>query len=177
MVTLHTASTAELTPSVVHGIRTLLDEAFDGAFTSDDWTHACGGVHVWLDGPSGVVSHGALVERTLVCAGHTLRAGYVEAVATARVHRGQGHGTVVMQHIGDLIRGRHPIGALSTGAHAFYEALGWERWRGPTSVDSPAGRQRTPNDDGGVMILRTPWTPALEVSAEIVCDWRSGDVW
>ena len=50
MVTLHTASTAELTPSVVHGIRTLLDEAFDGAFTSDDWTHACGGVHVWLDG-------------------------------------------------------------------------------------------------------------------------------
>ena len=31
-----------------------------------------------------------------------------------------------------------------------YEARGWQRWRGPTSVLSPAGVEPTPDDDGSV---------------------------
>lgn len=177
MPTVHTAPTDALVPSVVNDVRALLDAAFDGAFTDHDWNHATGGVHVWVTDSRGIISHGSLVERTLVCSGSTLIVGYVEAVATAAAHRHQGHGARVMGRIGDLIREAYPLGALSTGTYAFYETLGWERWLGPTFVISPDGRLPTPGDDGSVMILRTPQSPRLDFDREIVCDWRAGDVW
>ncbi len=177
MATVHAAPTNALLPSLVEDVRALLDAAFDGAFTDDDWNHAIGGVHVWVTDSRGVISHGSLVERTLVCSGTTLVAGYVEAVATAVGHRRQGHGAKVMDRIGDLICERYPLGALSTGAYGFYETLGWERWLGPTFVNSPDGRLPTPGDDGDIMILRTPRSSRLDLGGEIVCDWRAGDVW
>jgi aminoglycoside 2'-N-acetyltransferase I len=157
--------------------RTLLDGAFDGDFSDDDWAHALGGTHVWIEGPDGVISHGALVERTLVCSGHVMRVGYVEAIATAPVHRQRGHASDVLRHINRLIREEYALGALSTGTPEFYERLGWERWRGPTFASGPHGLERTPDDDGGIMILRTPRTPHLNLDGDIVADWRAGDVW
>ena len=82
-----------------------------------------------------------------------------------------------MSHIDQLIREHYPLGVLSTGTPLFYETLGWERWRGPTFVDSPRGRERTPADDGDIMVLWTPRSPHLDLDGEIVCDWRQGDVW
>ena len=177
MVTLHVASTDALPPPFVDDVRTLLNTAFEGNFTDDDWDHAVGGVHVWLTGSVGVISHGSLVERTLVCSGTTLRVGYVEAVATAASYRRKGHGAAVMKRIGELIREHYPLGALSTGAQRFYTALGWERWRGPTFVAGPSGPERTPGDDGGILILRTSRSLRLDLDGEIVCDRRPGDVW
>jgi aminoglycoside 2'-N-acetyltransferase I len=177
MVALHAASTDALSPAFLLDVRLFLDTAFEGAFTDEDWAHAIGGVHVWLIGPRGLISYGSLVERTLVCSGRTLRVGYVEAVATVAAHRRQGHGTTVMRHIGALICERYALGALSTGTYAFYEPLGWERWRGPTFVDGPNGRERTPGDDGDIMILRTSRSSGLDLDGDIVCDWRLGDVW
>jgi aminoglycoside 2'-N-acetyltransferase I len=69
-----------------------------------------------------------------------------------------------MQRIGELIGERYELGALSTGTPAFYKTLGWELWNGPTFVDGPRGRERTPNDDGNL-------------DGEIMCEWRPGDVW
>ena len=40
-----------------------------------------------MGGGRGVISHGSLVARTLVCSGTILRVGYVEAVATEASHR------------------------------------------------------------------------------------------
>ena len=177
MVELHTASTDALSPSFLRDLRPLLDAAFGGDFTDDDWHHALGGVHVWVTGSHGLISHGSLVERTLACSGETLRVGYVEAVATKASCRRQGHGAGVMRRIGELIRAGYPLAALSTWTHGFYQTLGWERWRGPTWVDGPNGRERTPADDGDVMILRTPRAPRLDLDGDIVCDWRMGDVW
>jgi aminoglycoside 2'-N-acetyltransferase I len=177
MVTPQAASTAALSKSFLRDIRALLDRAFEGGFTDEDWDHAIGGVHVWLIGSGGLISHGSLVERTLVCSGQRLHVGYVEAVATAAAHRRKGHGASVMKQIGKLIRKRCPLGVLSTGTHAFFETLGWENWRGPTFVDGLRGRERTPDDDGDVMILRTSRSPRLDLDGEIVCDWRLGDVW
>ncbi len=82
-----------------------------------------------------------------------------------------------MTQIGNLIRKSYPLGVLSTGAHGFYETLGWERWRGPTFVDASEGRTPTPDDDGDIMVLRTPRSPRLDLDGPIVCDWRPGDVW
>jgi aminoglycoside 2'-N-acetyltransferase I len=155
----------------------MLDAAFEGRFTDDDWHHALGGVHVWMNEDGRIISHASLVERTLVCSGTPLRVGYLEAVATIAERRRAGHGTAVMQRIGEVIQQRYALGALSTGVPAFYEQLGWERWRGPTYVSGPRGPERTPEDDGGVMILRTRRSPALDVNQTIVCDWRPGDAW
>ena len=174
---LHVALTEQLGESFLRELRALLDAAFPGDFSDDDWAHALGGVHVWVSGPEGLISHGSLVERTLVFSHEPLRVGYVEAVATNAVHRREGHGSAVMRQIGELIRERYSVGALSTGTHAFYEALGWERWRGKTFVDGPGGIEQTPNDDGDVMILRTRRSPELDLDGHITCDWRSGDVW
>jgi aminoglycoside 2'-N-acetyltransferase I len=176
-VTPRAAPAAALSTSFLFDVRALLDTAFEGDFTDEDWNHAIGGVHVWLSGSRGLISHGSLVERTLVCSGQTLHVGYVEAVATAPAHRHKGHGSMVMKYIGELIREHYTLGVLSTGTHAFYRTLGWENWRGPTFVDGPGGRERTPDDDGDVMILRTPRSPRLDLDGEIVCDWRPGDVW
>jgi len=171
------ARTADLDPSFQRELRVFLDTAFDGDFSDEDWNSTIGGLHVWVSGASGLISHASLIERTLVCSGHTLRVGYVEAVATAVRERRKGHGTSVMEQIGDLIRDRYPLGVLSTGTYAFYESLGWERWRGLTFVDGPHGRERTPDDDDAVMILRTPRSPRLDLHGNIICDWRAGDVW
>ena len=76
MVTLHVASTAALSTSFLSDVRALLDSAFERDFTDEDWDHAVGGVHVWVSASPGVISHGSLVERTLVCSGDTLRVGY-----------------------------------------------------------------------------------------------------
>ena len=87
METLHTAPSDAAPSGVLSDLRFLLDTAFAGEFTDDDWDHALGGIHVWVTESHRVISHGSLVERTLECSGETLQVGYVEAVATATTHR------------------------------------------------------------------------------------------
>ncbi len=65
------------------------------------------------------------------------------------------------------------LSASDAGA-ALYAARGWLPWQGPTSVLTPAGVVRTPDDDGGVFVLPAP---GLDRTAELTCDWREGDVW
>jgi len=173
--------TNALSAGEVAVIRELLDAAFweeeDERFTEEDWEHSIGGLHVVLDLDGMIVSHASVVERELHIAGHPLRTGYVEAVATAPRHQGRGYGTRVMRVIGTAIQGGYELGALGTGEIGFYERLGWRVWRGPTSVRTAAGERRTTDEDGGIMVLLTPTTPPIELDAPISCEWRAGDVW
>jgi aminoglycoside 2'-N-acetyltransferase I len=82
-----------------------------------------------------------------------------------------------MTAVNDHIRAVYELGALGTGSPAFYERLGWLRWRGPTFVHTDRGLERTPEEDGGVLVLPTPTSPAIDLDAPISCDWRPGDVW
>jgi len=165
----------------IAAIRELLDAAFwdeeDERFTEEDWQHSIGGIHVVLDVDGEIVAHASVVERELHVAGRPLRTGYVEAVATAPAHQRRGYGTQVMQAIDAEIRAEYELGALGTGEIAFYARLGWRVWQGPTSVRTPAGERRTLDEDGGIMVLFTPSTPAIELDAPISCEWRPGDVW
>ena len=175
--------TAELTPAESASIRALLEAAFDEddpeeRFGEDDWQHALGGLHAVVDDGGRVVSHAAVVSRELRVGGRPLRTGYVEAVATLPDRQGEGFGTLAMMTIGEVIRREYELGALGTGRHGFYERLGWERWQGPTSVRLNGGEARTPDEDGYILVLRTPAAPAeLDLAAPISCDWRPGDVW
>ncbi|HEY9350355.1 MAG TPA: hypothetical protein VIP75_06660, partial [Acidothermales bacterium] len=56
-----------------------------------------------------------------------------------------------------------------------YEARGWQRWRGTTSVIAPTGRRRTPDDDGAVYVLSVD--VRLTMTGDLACEWREGDVW
>ena len=159
-------------------IRELLDAAFAGDFSDDDWAHALGGTHAFIEADSAVVAHASVVPRTLDVGTLRLRAGYVEAVAVLPARQRTGLGTAVMRVLGEVIAREFELGALSTGEWHFYERLGWERWRGPTWVRHPHGQlERSPDDDDSLMILRTPTSPPIDLFAPMTCDARPGDAW
>ncbi len=171
------AATRELTTTRLEDVRRLCAAAFDGEFSDDDWQHTIGGRHVVaLDG-SVVVAHGAVVERRLTAGTTTLRAGYVEGVATAPTRQGEGLGSIVMRALQQHVVGTYDIGALSTGAHDFYRRLGWTSWLGPTYVATTQGLRRTPEDDDGIMVLRHGPHGALDLTRPLVCEERTGDDW
>lgn len=177
---LRVAPTADLTPGDLAAIRELLWAAFpngEEGFTEDDWDHSLGGMHFVLELDGAIVGHASVVERELHVDGRPLRTGYVEAVATVPDRQGRGLGSIVMRDVTDYVRERFELGALGTGRVSFYERLGWQPWKGPTSVRTADGSQRTPEDDGYVLVLPTPTSPQLDLTAPINCDWRPGDVW
>lgn len=185
LATIRRVPSESLQPAEVASIRELLLAAFEddeeGGFAESDWQHARGGVHVVLAADEGeadgILAHAAVVERTLEVDGKPFRTGYVEAVATRPGYHRRGHGSAVMREVNQIIHEGFELGALGTGRLAFYERLGWELWRGPSSVRSVDGLVPTPDEDGAIMVLRTPSSRDISVGAPISCDWRSGDVW
>ncbi|HEY7590506.1 MAG TPA: GNAT family N-acetyltransferase [Candidatus Limnocylindrales bacterium] len=174
--------TEELTAAELAAVRALLLAAFGpDDYAETDWTNALGGTHFLVNEDSAVVAHASVVERELRIGERpgvtVLRTGYVEAVATAPERQGRGLGTIVMEAATDHIRERYELGALDTSSHHFYERLGWQRWRGQLFVRTQDGEQRTPEEEGYVLVLRTPTSPLLDLDAPMSCDWRPGDVW
>lgn len=158
--------------------RGLMDDAFDGDFSDEDWQHALGGTHAWIEQGGEIACHGSVVPRELGVGAGIVAGGYVEAVATLPRLQGRGLGTAVMIRLGDVIRSEFAIGALSTPRHDFYGRLGWLRWQGPSYVRHRDGRlERTPDEDAGIMVLPTERSPPLNVASAIVCDARQGDHW
>ena len=179
MTRLRRAATAALTEGELEAVRELLFEAFGGRFGEHDWEHTLGGVHVLACEDDEVVAHGAVVSRVLVTGERGLRTGYVEGVATRGDRRGRGLATLVMREVGRVIERGYELGALGDGSGipGFYQRLGWETWQGPTFVAGPRGRERTAEEDGSILVLRTPATGELDPTASITADWRSGDAW
>lgn len=168
----------DLSASEVASLRRLLDTAFDGDFSEDDWQHARGGWHALIEAHAEVIAHAAVVERLLWVGERRLRAGYVEAVAVAPARQRQGLGRAVMTRLHAVIREHFDLGALSSGEWAFYESLGWQRWQGPSYVRAADGRlTRTADDDDGIMVLASPAGPRLDFGSAIVCEARAGDSW
>lgn len=155
----------------------MLDEAFEGEFSDEDWGHTVGGWHVVAAEGTTVVSHAAVVPRVLQVAGHPLRTGYVEGVATLPGRQREGLGSLVLEEGTRLVRRRFELGALSTGRHDFYGRLGWERWQGPTFVRHGDALERTEEEDDGVMVLRFGPSEVIDLTAPISCESRPGDDW
>jgi aminoglycoside 2'-N-acetyltransferase I len=176
----HTARlihTADLDNETRQNAYQLLVDAFDGNFTDDDWDHTLGGMHALVYYHGALIAHAAVVQRRLLYRGTPLRTGYIEGVAVREDWRGQGLAMAVMDGAEQVIRGAYQIGALSTtvAGRRLYQRRGWLQWKGPTSVLGPGGLTRTPEDDGGVFVM--PVNVELDTTADLVCDWRTGDVW
>ena len=174
------ATTAELTAEDLVQMRALLWAAFptgEDGFTDDDWQHAMGGRHFIAEADGVMVSHASVVEREIHIGGVRLRTGYLEAVGTRPERERQGFGSAVVRAATDHVRDMYELGVLGTGEHGFYERFGWRTWLGRAYVRTSDGPERTPDEEGFIMVLRTPSTPELDPEAPISCDWRPGDVW
>jgi aminoglycoside 2'-N-acetyltransferase I len=170
-----TAHTADLDAATLAAARTLLDEVFEGELTEDDWEHSLGGIHALAYEGDELVGHAAAVMRRLVLRGRALRAGYVEGVGVSPRHRRRGHASAMMDALERVIRRAYDLGALGATDEAIelYERHGWRQWTGPLSALTPSGLTPTPDERGAVYVLGE----RLDVTQELTCDWRDGDVW
>jgi aminoglycoside 2'-N-acetyltransferase I len=177
MSAVHTAHTADLDAATLGAARGLLDAVFGADLTDEDWEHALGGMHalVWEDGE--LVGHASVVQRRLLHGGRALRTGYVEAVAVHPDHRRRGLGGALMAELERVVRGAYELGALgaSDEGAALYLARGWQRWQGRTYALTPSGVERTEEEDDAIFVL--PVSVQLDLTGDLTCDWRDGDVW
>lgn len=177
MVQIEVLDSADLDAPTREALRALWDRAFDGEFSDDDADHAYGGVHAVAFDAGRVVGHASAVPRRLRFADGPWRTvGYVEAVATDPDRQGEGIGRLVMQALQREIGARWPVAMLSTDRPAFYEQLGWERWRG-LSFTHTAGGAVPDDEQDGLMVLRLDDGALPDVSVDVTCEDRPGDAW
>jgi aminoglycoside 2'-N-acetyltransferase I len=177
MLDVQLAHTADLDEEALAAARALMDDAFGGEFEADDWRHALGGIHALAWDDDELIGHACVVQRRLLHGGSVLRAGYVEAVAVRADRRREGVGGALMDPLERVIRRAYDLGALGAtdAGAALYRGRGWQLWEGPISALTPTGIQRTPEEDGYIYVL--PVEARLDLTGELTCDWREGDVW
>jgi aminoglycoside 2'-N-acetyltransferase I len=176
VIELRVAHTADLGGELLAASRALLFEVFDD-MTEHDWEHSLGGMHAVVLEEGAVAGHTAVIQRRLLHGGQALRAGYVEGVAVRADRRRQGLATAMMTALERIIRSAYDLGALGATDEAvpFYTGRGWQAWPGRCAALTPAGVLPTPDEEGAVFVL--PCDVPLEMSGELICDWRDGDVW
>ncbi len=86
-------------------------------------------------------------------------------------------GASVMGAIEHVIDRAYELGALASydAALTFYAARGWQTWQGTASVIAPGGVRSTPDDEGAICVR--PVSAELDLSGDLACGWRGGDVW
>jgi aminoglycoside 2'-N-acetyltransferase I len=135
-----------------------------------------GGRHFLAYRGSGLVSHAVVTTRWAQPEGHReLKTAYVDAVATLPVYQGRGYASALMRGLAAGIDD-YEIGCLQTDVPQFYERLGWELWRGPLAGRSEDGLVPTP-DQRGVMVLRLPRTPALDLEKQLTIERQPERIW
>jgi aminoglycoside 2'-N-acetyltransferase I len=169
--------TADLDSATLKAARALLDDVFEGDFADEDWEHCLGGVHALAWDGADLVGHASVVQRRLLHGGRALRTGYVEGLGVRADRRRRGYAGAMMAALERVVRGAYDLGALATTEEAvqFYAARGWVPWQGATWALTPHGVRRTEDDDGAIYVL--PVAVPLDVSGDLTCDWRDGDVW
>ncbi|MGH3685442.1 MAG: GNAT family N-acetyltransferase [Pseudonocardiaceae bacterium] len=176
MPEVRTAHTADLDVATRAAARALLDEVFED-MTDHDWEHALGGVHALVWEGAELIGHASVIQRRLLHGGRALRTGYVEGVGVRADRRGHGHGAAMMTALERVVRGAYDLGALGAADEAagFYAARGWKLWQGATSAFTPTGIVRTVEGDFCIHVF--PLAVQLDLSGELTCDWRDGDLW
>jgi len=170
---------ADLTPAELDALRRWLEDAYeDGPWRPTHWDDIGPGPHIVAEDADGALLAHACVAWVPIRIGDvTLRAGYLEDVATRADVRGRGYGTAVVTAAHPLIEASADIGFLATGSQPFYERLGWVRWRGPSSVTELDGSTTpTPEEDAFIMAMVFPHTPGpIDVDRPITRPRRDPD--
>ena len=176
MTELRTAHTADLGAGEKTAIRGLMDAVFDGV-SDDTFDNTLGGVHALILSGGELVGHGSVVQRRMLHAGRAMRTGYIEGVAVRVDGRRRGHGARLMEALERVVRSAYDLGALgaSPDGARLYASRGWQLWRGPSSAMTPDGIRPTPGSDGHIYVL--PVSVPVDVSGELICDFRPASLW
>jgi len=133
-------------------------------------------VHVVAYRGDAVIGHAMVSTRWMQPEGHPiLRSAYIDAVSVAPAEQGKGVGKAVMQQIASVIQD-YEIAGLETDKFGFYESVGWERWPGSLAGRGENGLIPTP-DQHGVMILRLPKTPPLNLNGLLTIEDQGARIW
>jgi GNAT superfamily N-acetyltransferase len=123
-----------------------------------------------------LVSHAVITTRGVQAEGlPILRTAFVDAVSTLPSRQNHGYGTATMRRLAERIAD-YEIGCLQTDRTSFYAHLGWEEWRGPLAARSDDGLIPTPGQRG-VMVLRLPITPPLDLDATLSIERQPERIW
>jgi len=147
---------------------------FENLFTYINPSIPSGGRHFMAFDGEELAAHAVVTPRWLRYGDMRLTTAYVDAVATLPTYEGQGYGTAVMRMLAQNVE-EYEICCLETERPPFYERLGWELWRGP--LGGLRGDEVSPTpEQQGIMILRTPRTPPLDLGAELLIE-ADGRIW
>lgn len=133
------------------------------SFLPDEGRH----VLAYLD--SRLVGHAVRTTRWAQIEGRpSFKTAYIDAVTTDAALQGRSIGSEVMRQIAAVVFAEdYEICALETDRAGFYTRLGWEVWPGPLAGRKAEEWVPTPEAQGHVLILRTPRTPELDLSAAL----------
>ena len=166
----------ELDSNLETSLQEMLDLAYEGDFSSEDWEHAVGGLHFIGFLADTIIAHGSVVPREMFIDGHILTVGYVEAVAVSPKCTGQGFGSILMRTITDFCLDNYELSMLSTDEKMFYQRLGWHQFTGESFIRLDNSEIRSAEEDEGLMFLPSDKSNKRNI-LRAVCQARSGDSW
>ena len=174
---IRTAHTSQLDNATLRAAHTMLEDAFDGELTAQDWDNCLGGIHLLAWEGDALVGHAAVIQRRLVHGGRALRAGYVEGVGVRADQRRKGVASALMGDAEEIIRRGYDCGALGSSDDGlpFYTGRGWQPWRGTLQILTPDGIEDTTEEERGWILV---FGGELDLDGTLLCaDFRDGDVW
>jgi len=157
-------------------IKNLLSDAYEGDFSEEDWLHSFGGVRFLGILNNEIVAHGAIVAREVLINEKKTTIGYLEAIAVASKHQGQGIGRELLSSMSEFCASRYQISMLSTDEFNFYSNFGWKQFKGKSGVSIDDQVILTPDEDEGLMYLIGKAGFSQEILTAY-CDPREGDHW
>ena len=157
-------------------LRKLLDLAFEGDFSAEDWEHTHGGSRFIGALADEVIAHGAVVPRRMWLDGKEMIVGYVEAIAVAPQHWRKGFGSNLMEAITRHCQDTFELSMLSTDEKEFYRRYGWRDFPGSSQILIEGEVTRSADEDEGLMYLSSG-SIVLSTASTILCEARSGDAW
>jgi aminoglycoside 2'-N-acetyltransferase I len=157
-------------------IKNLLNDAYKGDFSEQDWQHTFGGARFIGTLDNQIVAHSAVVPRAVLINNLQTTIGYLEGVAVSSKFQGQRIGSQLLQCVSDFCKSNYEISMLSTDEFDFYGKFGWQRFKGISGVIQNSVMSLTPEEDDGLMYLAGNSAESIEISTAY-CDWREGDCW
>jgi len=167
----------DLTPAERAEIVAVCNAANDTDLFHHLFEHIPAGRHALVRDGDVLVAHAVASTRWAQPGGHpVLRTAYLDAVATHPTHQHRGHGSAVVSRLTAELDD-YEVACLQTDVAGFYTRLGWELWRGALAGRRDDGTLVPTPDQGGVMILRLPTTPDLDLDASLTIELQPDRIW